>query len=235
MKKNIFYFSRILLLSLVILAGCAPRYNLKADKILPPVPSSVQQDDQTLIFVSLSGGGRLDVEAVRLPLLDPVEFLALALFGQHDPVSDYRLLGVELPIGGKAGVVMHDVGVLAPLNDEQRPIAPLVRDRQGRGPIGGRAGRAQGRAAVRDEGAPSCGQQREKRQPPRPPVHGSFSFVRRVAFPSLRRHADVLQNGTAAGEGDALVKQRSRSHKAMPAIPALSKMVGAEGFEPTTR
>ncbi len=57
MNKNIFYFSLILLLSLVILAGCAPHYNLKADKILPPVPSSVRQDDQTLIFVSLSGGG----------------------------------------------------------------------------------------------------------------------------------------------------------------------------------
>lgn len=57
MKKNALYFGVVLILLSLVLVSCAPRHNLKADKPLPPVSSSIQQDDQTLIFVALSGGG----------------------------------------------------------------------------------------------------------------------------------------------------------------------------------
>jgi len=40
----------------------------------------------------------------------------VTILGAHDPVSDHRFLGIQFAVGGEPSFVMHDVGVLAPLD-----------------------------------------------------------------------------------------------------------------------
>jgi len=54
MKK----ISRYWVVLLFVLSACAPRYNIPLEgQLPPPVPAPIQQDEQTLVFVALSGGG----------------------------------------------------------------------------------------------------------------------------------------------------------------------------------
>ena len=47
-----------------------------------------------------------------------LEFLPAAILGEHDPVGDYRLLGIQFAISDEPGAIMHDVGILAPLDNK---------------------------------------------------------------------------------------------------------------------
>lgn len=71
------------------------------------------------------------MEAVGFLLLDSAEFFPAAVLGEHDPVDDYRLLGIKFAVGGEPDIVMHDVSILAPLDDKQRPSFYLCRGRRG--------------------------------------------------------------------------------------------------------
>jgi NTE family protein len=54
MKKVLRYW----VILLIFLGACAPNYNIPLETQLPPpVTTPIQQDDQTLVFVALSGGG----------------------------------------------------------------------------------------------------------------------------------------------------------------------------------
>ena len=58
MKKTALYFGPVIILIFFVLSACAPNYNIKLDtQLSPPVIPAVKQDEQTLVFVALSGGG----------------------------------------------------------------------------------------------------------------------------------------------------------------------------------
>lgn len=57
MKKTALYLGAIIIPCLLVLSSCTPRYNVKAGKLAPPAPYSIQQDNQALVFAALSGGG----------------------------------------------------------------------------------------------------------------------------------------------------------------------------------
>ena len=60
MKKSAWPIVLLIILSLnwLLLGSCAPKYNIELGKTYSStVPAKIQQDEQTLIFVALSGGG----------------------------------------------------------------------------------------------------------------------------------------------------------------------------------
>ena len=57
MKKTALYLGAIIIPCLLVFSSCTLRYNVKAGKLAPPAPYSIQLDNQALVFVALSGGG----------------------------------------------------------------------------------------------------------------------------------------------------------------------------------
>ena len=58
MKRTILYVGLITSVFCLVLSACAPRYNVRVTgAVVPAVSPTIQQDEQTLILVALSGGG----------------------------------------------------------------------------------------------------------------------------------------------------------------------------------